>query len=328
MKIMFYNLRPFDELAYAEKISKEFGIDMAWTPDHPNEENLKLAEGCLAVSTNPCNMPASFLDTFASMGVKYLPCRSIGYDHIDLAEAAKLGMKVSNSSYAPGGVANYTVMLILMLLRKFIPIYKRTEIQDFSLPGKMGRDISRCTIGVIGTGRIGSTVIRSLSGFGCRILAYDLYPNDTVKQYAEYVSMDQLLAQSDVITLHAPATKENYHMIDEKAFSKCKKGVLFVNAARGSLIDSDALIRALESGQVGGAALDVLEDENGLYYYNRLGDVIRNDEMSILRSFPNVVFSAHTAFYTDDAVESMVRAAFESVDCWVKGVKNPHEVRL
>ena len=140
--------------------------------------------------------------------------------------------------------------------------------------------------------------------------------------------MDELLAQSDIITLHAPATKVNEHMLDKAALDKCKDGVIIINAARGALIDTAALIDALESGKVGGAGLDVLEHEAGLYYYNREGDVIRNDEMSILRSFPNVILSPHTAFYTEDAVRSMVEGVFESVDCFARGAENPHEVKM
>lgn len=326
MKVMLYSLRPFDELPYAEKFSKEYGIDFSWTAEYPNPQNLAMAEGCEAVCSTPCDMSATYIDAFAKMGVKYLPCRSIGYDHIDMEEAKKRGMKVSNVGYAPGGVANYSIMMMLMLLRKMPQIQKRAEVQDFQLKGKMGRDISTCTVGVFGTGRIGRTVIRSLSGFGCRILAYDLYPNQEVRSYAEYVSADELLAQSDIITLHAPANAANYHILNRETFDKCKDGVIIINAARGALIDTDALIGALESGRVGGAGLDVLEHEAGLYYYNREGDVIRNDEMSILRSFPNVILSPHTAFYTEDAVESMVRGVFESCDCWNRGIDNPHEV--
>ena len=326
MKIMFYALRPFDELPYAEQFSKEYGIEFAWTHEYPNPDNIALAEGCDAVCTTPCDMGAPYIDAFAALGVRYLPCRSIGYDHIDREAAALRGMKVSNVGYAPGGVANYSIMMMLMLLRKMMPIMKRAEVQDFQLKGKMGKDISGCTVGVIGTGRIGSTLIRSLSGFGCRILAYDLYPSEAVRQYAKYVPMERLLAESDILSLHAPATPENDHLLNREAFAMCRDGVIVINAARGSLIDTQALIEALESGRVGSAGLDVLENEAGLYYYNREGEVIRNDEMSILRSFPNVILSPHTAFYTEDAVESMVRGVFESVDSWRRGVENPHEV--
>ncbi|MBR2769076.1 MAG: lactate dehydrogenase [Lachnospiraceae bacterium] len=328
MKIMFYFLRPFDELPFCEEFSKEFGIEYDHVFAYPTAENVILAKGCDAVSTTPCDMGAEMLERFAELGVKYLCCRSIGYDHIDLKKAKELGMKVSNASYPPQGVANYAVMLIMMCLRKIMPIMKRAEIQDFSLEGKMGHDISRCTIGVIGTGRIGTTVIRSLSGFGCRILAHDIFENEEAKQYAEYVSMDRLLAESDVITLHTNITQKNSHILNEEAFAKCKNGVIIVNTARGGLIDTGALIHALSSGKAGGAALDVLENENGLYYYNRQGDIIANDEMAILRSFPNVILSPHTAFYTDDAIRFMVRSAFESAYAFSQGAETPHEIKL
>lgn len=328
MKILFYALRPFDELACCERFSKQYGIDFAWTTEYPTAENAALAANCEAVCTTPCDMSAPMLDRFAALGVKYLPCRCIGYDHIDLAHARQLGMRVSNVSYAPGGVANYAVMLMLMCLRKIMPIMKRADIQDYSLKGKMGRDISNCTVGVIGTGRIGCTVLKSLSGFGCRLLAYDVRENDEARQYAQYWPLDELLAQCDVITLHTNATAENHHLIDAAALDKCRNGVVLVNTARGSLIDSDALIAALESGRVGAAALDVLEQENGLYYYNREGDVIPNAELSILRSYPNVILSPHTAFYTDDAVESMIGDCFHSVDCFRRELPNDHEIRL
>lgn len=328
MKILFYFLRPFDELAYCERFSREYGIEFAWTPDYPTPENAALAAGCDAVCTTPCDMGAPMLERFAALGVKYLPCRSIGYDHIDLKRAKELGMRVSNVSYAPSGVANYAVMLMLMCLRKMLPIMKRAEIQDFGLKDKMGRDISNCTVGVIGTGRIGRTVLQSLSGFGCRLLAYDVHESEEAKKYAEYVDLDTLLAESDILTLHTNATGANHHLIDAAALAKCRDGVILVNTARGSLIDSAALIEALHSGKVGAAALDVLEQENGLYYYDLQGKVIQNDELALLRACPNVILSPHTAFYTDDAVESMVRGAFESVRCFAEGRPNAHEIPL
>ena len=161
---------------------------------------------------------------------------------------------------------------MLMSLRKAGHILKRGELQDYSLKGKIGRDISNCTVGVIGTGRIGQTVLKHLSGFGCELLAYDLYQNDEVKKIAKYVPLETLLAESDVITLHTNATEENHHLLNAEAFAKMKPGVTIVNTARGKLIDSDALLAALESGQVGAAGLDVLENENGLYYYDRMGE--------------------------------------------------------
>lgn len=326
MKIFFYYMRTFDELGYAEEFSKEYGIDIGWSEDYPDEHNYVLAAGYDAVSATPCDMSAPMLQRFASVGVKYILCRSIGYDHVDFAKARELGMRVSNVSYPPSGVANDAIMLIMMLQRRIMQAMERARVQDYSLKGKIGDDISFETIGVIGTGRIGTTVIRHLSGFGCRILCYDPFPNEEAARYAEYVTLETLFEESSAITLHTNATQENYHLLDAAAFAQMRDGVLIVNTARGKLIDTAALIDALESGKVGGAALDVLENENGLYYYNRVGDVIDNREMAILRSFPNVILSPHTAFYTKQAVSHMVGSCFEAAAAFEKGTVSEHIV--
>ena len=209
MKIMFYALRPFDEQAYCEPYSKQYGIDYAYTAAVPTPDNLELAKGCDAVSTNPCLITPEYLEAWAAMGVKFLPCRSIGYDHIPQQKAKELGMRISHSWYPPAGVADYAIMLMLMCNRKVGQILRRADAQDYSLNGKMGRDITRMTVGVIGTGNIGRTVLRHLSGFGCKLLAYDLYPNDEARQYAEYVDLDTLYKSCDIITLHTNATAAN-----------------------------------------------------------------------------------------------------------------------
>ncbi len=328
MKIMFYTLRSFDEQQYCEQYKTRYGIDYIGTPEAPNPENLHLARGCDAVSTNPCDVLPEYLEAWAKMGVKYLPCRSIGYDHIPLEKAAELGMRVSHSNYPPDGVANYTIMLMLMCSRKMKQIMQRANVQDYSLPGKMGCDISACTVGVIGTGKIGQTVIRHLSGFGCKILAYDLYRNDDVKQYAEYVTLEELYAKSDIITLHTNATAENHHLINDDSIAAMKDGVLIVNTARGALIDAEALCRGLESGKVGGAGLDVIEDESGICYYSRVGEPLSNRELSLLRSYPNVIVSPHTAFYTDVNVASMVHSPFEALDAYAHDRAYSGEIHL
>ena len=263
------------------------------------------------------------LDRFYAVGVRYIATRSIGVDHIDLEHAKKLGMGVCHVSYAPETVADYSIMLMLMCCRNIYHILERSKVQDYTLKGKMGKDISDCTVGIIGTGQIGRTVIKHLSGFGCKMLAYDIYPNEDVKQYSEYVSLEELFAKSDIITLHTPATAENYHMLNEAAFAQMKDGVIIVNTARGTLIDADALISAIEGGKIGHAALDVLEREDGLYYANRMGDAIANRQMAILRSFPNVILSPHTAFYTEKVVWDMAYKTFKGVHDMMNHIDNP-----
>ena len=193
-KVFFYTLRPYDELGIAQRLAPKMGIEFGYTQEYPTLENAALAAGYDAVSVTPCDMSAPMVRRFHELGVKVICCRSIGYDHVDRETARELGMKVANVDYPPNGVANFAIMLMLMSLRKAGHILKRGEAQDYSLKGKIGRDISTCTVGVIGTGRIGRTVLQHLSGFGCRLLAYDLYQNDEVKQIAEYVPLETLLA--------------------------------------------------------------------------------------------------------------------------------------
>ena len=283
MKIFAYCLREYDEKPFFENICPAYGAEFDSTTDYPNPENVILAQGYDAVSITPCNMDAAMLDRFYDAGVRYIATRSIGFDHIDLTHAKELGMGVCHVSYAPETVADYAIMLMLMCCRKIPHILDRSRVQDYTLKGKMGKDLCDCTVGIIGSGQIGSTVIRHLSGFGCRILAYDLYPREDLKALAEYVSLEELYARCDIITLHAPASAQNYHLLDSKAFAQMKDGITIINTARGTLIDTDALIEAIESGRVGQAALDVLEQESGLYYANRMGDPIVNRQMAVLR---------------------------------------------
>lgn len=323
MKIFAYAMREFDEKGFFEKYSKELGCEYGYTTEYPSPENVELARGYDAISATPCNLDAEMLDRFYAVGVRYVATRSIGVDHIDLEHAKKLGMGVCHVSYAPETVADYSIMLMLMCCRNICHILERSKVQDYTLKGKMGRDICDCTVGVIGAGQIGRTVIKHLSAFGCRILAYDLYPNEETSKIAEYVSLDQLYAQSDIITLHAPATAENYHLLNEEAFAKMKQDVIIINTARGTLIDTAALIKAIENGKIGHAALDVLEQENGLYYANRMGEPIPNHDLAILRSFPNVILSPHTAFYTEKVVRDMAYKCMKGVLDMMNHVDNP-----
>lgn len=328
MKILFYTLRPFDELDYCKQFSAQYGIDYVWTTEAPNPGNLELARGCDSVSTNPCLITPEDLECFANAGVRYLTCRSIGYDHIPLEQAKRLGMRVSHSSYPPAGVADYAIMLMLMCTRKVGQILRRADAQDYSLKGKMGRDLSTMTVGVIGTGNIGRTVLRHLSGFGCRLLAYDLFPNEETRQYAEYVPLDTLYQECDIISLHTNATPENYHLINRDAIARMKDGVILINTARGTLMEPEALVEGLESGKIGASGLDVVEQENGLFYYNHAGEALQNRELAMLRSFPNVVFTPHTAFYTDVNVAHMVESAFQATRAFAMGEPCPTEVKL
>ncbi|MDO4304046.1 MAG: D-isomer specific 2-hydroxyacid dehydrogenase family protein [Bacillota bacterium] len=328
MKVTVYNYRSFDEKELFERYGEELGIELVLCPDAPNTENAALAKGSECIDILTSKMPEELLKVFADYGVKYVTTRTIGYDHIDVKAAQKFGMTVANAPYGPCGVADYAVMLILMTIRKMKRIMERTNIQDYTLMGIQGRELKDLTVGVIGTGRIGKTVLKNLSGFGCGLLAYDLYESDEVKESGvPYVSLEEMWKKADVITLHAPLTDENYHMINGDTIARMKDGVMIVNTARGGLIDSEALIRGIETGKIGGAGLDVVENEFGLYYYDHKSDILNNRELAILRGFPNVTVSHHMAFYTDDCVKTVVRDSLMGCKCFVEGRENPWEVK-
>lgn len=326
MKIFAYALRPYDELVYLDALSRELGFDYDWTADYPTLENAGLAAGAdgVCIITNP--MTRELLARYRELGVRGLATRSIGYDHIDLLAARELGIRVGHASYPPEGVANYTIMLMLMGLRRVKLILRGAAAQDFSLVGKIGRDLSGCTVGVVGTGAIGACVIRHLRGFGCRVLACDPFPRDDVRELAAYVSLPELLAASDVVTLHAPGLPENRHMIGAGELALMRPGALLVNAARGSLVDTEALVAAIESGHLGGAALDTIEHEESLCYLDRSRDALPNRDRALLDAFPNVIVSPHMAFYTEEDVEGMIRSNVEALLAFAAGEATPHEV--
>ena len=326
MKIFAYALREYDELKYFKEICEEYGIDGDCTSDYPSLENACLAEGheCVSIITNPMN--PELLDKFYSLGVRYISTRSIGYEHIDVAYANKIGMKISNITYEPGGVADYTIMLMLMACRNMQYIMDRARLQDYSLKGKIGKELNQCTVGIIGTGKIGEAVIRELQGFGCRILAYDVYQKESVRAIAEYTDLNTIYRESDIISLHVPGSQFNYHMISANEIGKMKDGVIIVIAARGLVVDTSALIDALKSGKVGYAALDTFEHEAGLYYLNLEGEPLTHPDLALLRTMPNVLLSPHMAFYTEQAVRNMVRYSILGLMKFSAGEENPFEV--
>ena len=321
MKIAFYQMRPFDEQAYIEQFSKEFGIDYVMIPGAPCPENLDKAAGCDAVSQNPCEILPEYVEAWAQMGVKYLLCRSIGYDHLPLETAKKLGMRVAHSHYPPEGVANYAIMLMLMCTRKMNQTMLRAAAQDYTLPGKMGRDLSNCTVGIIGTGKIGRVFAEICRGFGMQVLAYDKFPAaDSGLRYAE---LPELFAEADVVSLHCPLTDETRHMISAEAIRQMKPGVTIVNTSRGALVDTGALIEGLRSRKIGAACLDVYEEEGDLFYEDRSEAIIEDDTLVRLIAMPNVIVTSHQAFLTKEALDNIAATTVENLLKFERGEPSP-----
>lgn len=211
-QMMIYSCREFDELLLFQKFAAKYGFTFRYTTQKPTMDNIHLAEGCPYVNVITTPIDRTLLEQLHRQGCSYIVTRTIGYDHIDGEAAQEFGFRIANTPYAPDGVAEYTVMLMLMYIRKMRSIDRRFSAQDFTLNGLIGRELSEMTVGVLGTGRIGTRLIEILSGFGCRILAYSPYPNEKTAKYATYVSLDELCAQSDILSLHAPSTTETFHI--------------------------------------------------------------------------------------------------------------------
>lgn len=324
MRIFAYSVRE-DEEKYFDEFIKN-GVDCAYTSEYPSMENIGYLEGYDAVSIITNVVTEEMYRTWAKMGIRYIATRSVGYDHLKLDLMKELGMQGVHATYSPNAVANYTIMLMLMACRKVTFILKKAESQDFALPGKIGKEISLCTVGIIGTGEIGETVIRHLSGFGCRILAYSTTEKEEVKKYAEYVDLDTLYAESDIISVHVPGNETTRHMINKESIEKMKEDVIFINTARGMVVDSYALIDGLESGKIGYAAIDTFEEEFGLYYKNLEREQIVNRIRSILQSFQNVILTPHMAFYTEQSTSDMVGTTVRGLLAFETGEENPVKI--
>ena len=236
-------------------------------------------------------------------------------------------MRISHSWYPPAGVADYAIMLMLMCNRKVGQILRRADAQDYSLSGKMGRDITRMTVGVIGTGNIGVAALRILTGFGMRLLAFDPYPSAAALELGvEYVDLQTLFSQSDVISLHCPLTPENYHLLNQSAFDQMKDGVMIINTSRGGLVDSQAAIEALKTQKIGALGMDVYENERDLFFEDKSNDVIQDDVFRRLSACHNVLFTGHQAFLTAEALISISETTLGNLQQLEKGEACPNEL--
>lgn len=300
--ITVYGCGP-DEAVLFREMAPRFGIAPTVTDAAVSEANVELASGNRCVSVgHKTRIANTTLLALSRIGVTYISTRSIGFNHIDVEYAQTVGIRVENVAYSPDSVADYTLMLMLMLLRNAKSIVRRTDSHDYrpnSLPGKELRDL---TVAVIGTGRIGVAVIERLRGFGCRILAHDSRPAAA----ARYVPLDELLRQSDLVTLHTPLNAGTHHLLDHRRIEQMKPGAFIVNTGRGALLDTEALIAALERGSLGGAALDVLEGEEGIFYADCSGKPVESKPLLRLQALSSVLISPHTAYYTDHALRDIV----------------------
>jgi D-specific alpha-keto acid dehydrogenase len=292
-----------DEAALFRELALRHGVVPAITEEALSEATAGLASGSRCVSVgHKTPITNSALRALSKAGVEYISTRSIGYNHLDVEYAESLGLCVENVPYSPDGVADYTLMLMLMVLRNAKSVIRRTDLHDYRLDEARGKELRDLTVGVVGTGRIGAAVINRLEGFGCPILAYDNHPGTS----ADYLPLDELLELSDLVTLHTPLTPETHHLLSAQRIDRMKHGAFIVNTGRGALLDTEAVVPALESGRLGGAGLDVLEGEEGIFYADCRDKPVESKALLRLQELPNVIISPHTAYYTDRALRDTV----------------------
>lgn len=316
-KITLFGTHSYDRHLFTEINEKNgFNFDLQYHRSFLDMHNASQTLGAKAVCIFVNDKAdRNVLKVLKDNGVELIALRCAGFNNVDLNAASEFGLHVVRvPAYSPYAIAEHVVALILSLNRKTYRAYLRTRDGNFTLNGLMGFDLHGKTAGIIGTGKIARILIRILQGFGMNILAYDIYPDKQYEQEAhiKYVTLNELYANSDIISLNCPLTAQNRHLIDADAISKMKKGVMIINTGRGPLIDSQALVEGLKSGQIGSAGLDVYEDERTYFYQDKSDKVITDDKLSHLLSYNNVLVTSHQAFFTREAMTNIVTTTLQN----------------
>lgn len=329
MRLAFFDTHPYDRQSFQEA-NQPFGFDLQFFESRLSLETVSLARGYEAVCAfvnDTLDRPV--LEALAAGGTKLIALRCAGFNHVDIPAAEALGLSVARvPAYSPYAVAEHAVALLMCLNRKLHRAHARVREGNFALAGLVGFDVHGKTVGIIGTGKIGAVFARIMRGFGCRVLAFDPYPDTALASEVGlgYVDLDTLLAESDIISLHCPLTRDNTHMIDAVSIARMKPGVILLNTSRGGLVDAAALVEGLKSRRIGGAGLDVYEREAGLFFEDCSQDVLQDDVLARLMTFPNVLITGHQAFLTETALANIATTTLENVAAFAAGEQVPNAV--
>ena len=307
MRVAVFSVKPYDR-ASLTAASAGLPIEWDWFEPRLDRHTARLAEGATAINCFVNDqLDAATLDLLAHQGVKLITLRCAGFNQVDLAAAARLSLPVVRvPEYSPHAVAEHAIGLVLTLDRRLHKAYNRVREGNFSLDGLLGFDLFGRTVGVVGTGRIGRCVAEILLGFGCHVLAFDPTPEpELTRRGVSYAPLDELLAASDIVTLHCPLKPTTRHLIDAAALARMKRGAMLINTSRGGLIDTPAVIAALKTGHLGHLGLDVYEEEADLFFDDHSNSIIQDDVFTRLLTFPNVVITAHQAFFTQNALDAI-----------------------
>ncbi len=330
MKIAFFDAHQFEKKTF-EKQNAEYGFEISYFESRLTSKTALLALGFPVVCAFVSDLlDAETLGKLKNNGTRLVALRSAGFNHVDIAAAQRLGITVMRvPEYSPYSVAEHTIALLMTLNRKIHRAYNRVRESNFSLEGLVGFDMHGKTVGIVGLGRIGKIVAKILHGFGCRILAFDSSkdPKFSIQVPVEYVELDVLFRSSDVISLNVPLNLETKHMIDERAFSKMKTGAIIINTGRGGVIDTKALIKYLKNHHLGGAGLDVYEEETGIFFQDCSNEGIQDDTLARLLTFPNVVITSHQGFLTQEAINNIAITTLQNVKDFSLGLPLENEVR-
>ncbi len=322
MKIGVFQTHAYEQ-PYLQVANEEFQFDLKFFEPRLNEQTVDLAKGCDVIcSFANDRVNREVIEKLRDHGVKLIATRSAGYNHIDIEAAKAFGIPVVRvPEYSPNSVAEHAVGLILCLNRKIHRAYQRVREQNFSLNGLVGFDIKGKKVGVIGVGRIGKVFAQIMHGFGATVLGFDLEEDAELKAKGvlTYVDLRTLYSASDIISLHVPLTPSSLHLINEDAFGLMKKGVLLINTSRGGLIDSKALISNLKTGKVGSAGLDVYEEEGAVFFENHSEEILHDDVLARLMTFPNVLITSHQGFLTAEALGNIATTTLKNIDDFCKG---------
>jgi D-lactate dehydrogenase len=315
MKIGVFSTKPYDR-SYLDAANEKMGHELVYFEARLDERTVPLAQGfpCVCVFVNDV-VDAHVLLELKAGGTQLIALRSAGFNHVDLKAAHQLGISVVRvPAYSPHAVAEHTVALLMALNRKTHRAYNRVREGNFSLDGLLGFDLFGLTVGIVGTGQIGQAAARIFNGFGCNLLGYDLYPNESFRDLGmEYTNLEDLFRRSDIITLHAPLTPETYHLINSDSLGLMKRGVTILNTSRGALIDAQAVLAGLKSGKISHLGLDVYEEEGDLFFEDLSDQIIQDDVFARLLTMPNVLITGHQGFFTDKALENIARTTLENV---------------
>jgi len=326
MKTAVFSTKPYDEEFLR---AANTGHELEFFEERLNHHTAALAQGHPAVCAFVNDtLTAPVLDILHGHGVRFIALRCAGFNQVDLRQAATLGIKVTRvPAYSPHAVAEFALALILALNRKTHRAYNRVRDGNFSIDGLLGFDLHGTTIGIIGTGKIGTVFATLLSGFGVKILGHDPVPNPAFTAAGgTYVEDDELYARSDIISLHCPLTPRTHHIINAKCLPRMKEGVMIINTSRGALVDAAAMIEGLKSGVIGYLGLDVYEQESGLFYENLSGQIIQDDVLQHLTTFPNVLITSHQAYFTDTALRNIAETTIANLAACENGGPLENEV--